>query len=260
MAIRNTYSKSPRRALIIFTSDPAKEARRKQLDQSVEKSRLIYRAFLRHLLNIARSAQSQMPFELVFVSDAGDQKNIHRAVEVFPDLPPVHFISHRGESFGKKIQHALSATFSIGYDQVAIIGNDCLDLTPEILAQTFAALETRETVLGPAKDGGFYLLGLRRFDARLFENVQWCGAQVSDQISANIGQMHRSLAILPTLKDIDSYRDLFNWLCQTQTANRWLIRYLRHLLLQTGFRQIFIPPVIRRRQLSRWKWQLPPPA
>lgn len=203
----------PRRALILFTSHPVKEAQRKQLGGGdLEKTQQIYRAFLRHLLKMITAAQRQAGFDIIVASDEADRGNIENVFRHFPGTPGYSFLPHAGSRFGEKFEYALNEAFRRGYQQVAIIGNDCLDLTPQLLNDTFRQLAQNDVVLGPAADGGFYLLGLKTFTPALFREMSWCGATVFSQISANIARLKLSLNLLPCLADIDDDRDLKTWL------------------------------------------------
>lgn len=255
-------SSPPRRALILFTSHPVKEAQRKQLGGGdLEKTRQIYRAFLRHLLQTITAARRQAGFDIIVASDEADQGNIENVFRHFPGAPGYAFLPHAGNRFGEKFEYALDDAFRRGYQQVAIIGNDCLDLTPQLLNDTFCQLAQNEVVLGPAADGGFYLLGLNAFTPALFQEMSWCGATVFSQISANIARLDLTLSLLPCLADIDDNRDLQTWLAAPSADVLSLARHIR-IILQVihSFRTFYLPPFLVRAHLSKRIWQMPPPG
>jgi uncharacterized protein len=89
-----------------------------------------------------------------------------------------------------------------------IIGTDCPGIDTQLLAQTFEALQTSDLVLGPALDGGYYLIGLRRVIPALFENIPWSSDQVLSQTQAIANRLNLSIHLLPELPDIDRPEDL----------------------------------------------------
>lgn len=259
--IKHLQSSDPRRALIIFTSDPGKEALRKKIGKTPEENRAIYQAFLRHLLHVALSAHQKVPFDFVIASDMTDQPNIRRAFAAFPDAPGFTFLPHSGKCFATKFPQALETTLKDGYDQAVIVGNDCLDLTAEMLTTAFQALDERDISLGPARDGGFYLLGLKQFDEQLFENIQWCSDAVFAQVNVNFRRLKKSVALLPSLKDIDNSRDLHRWLCEAQNGlNALLANTLRAHVALSILRTIYFTPFLTNQHFRKRLWQMPPPG
>jgi uncharacterized protein len=91
---------------------------------------------------------------------------------------------------------------------VVIIGTDCPAIDTQLLTQTFEALQASDLVLGPALDGGYYLIGLRRVIPALFENIAWSSDQVLSQTLAIAKGLNLSIHLLPELPDIDRPKDL----------------------------------------------------
>ncbi len=73
-------------------------------------------------------------------------------------------------SLGERMKEAFEQGFEDDYEKIVIIGSDCLELSVSILENAFKELDHHETVIGPAKDGGYYLLGMNKFIPQLFEN------------------------------------------------------------------------------------------
>ncbi|PSB23540.1 hypothetical protein C7B69_14250 [filamentous cyanobacterium Phorm 46] len=109
---------------------------------------------------------------------------------------------------GARMAAAFQNSFDSGVDKVAIIGTDCPDLKAEILAQAFDELSDRDLVLGPAKDGGYYLIGMRRAIPELFEGIKWGTSEVFASTRAIAQNLDLNIAYLPTLADIDLPEDL----------------------------------------------------
>lgn len=250
----------PRRALVIFTSHPVKEAQRKGLGKDLHQTQAIYRGFLQHLFSTALAATAKTPFDLLVASDSDDQSNIDRALAGVSDTASYQFIEHQGNNFQDKFSYALRSAFSLGYAQVTIIGNDCLDLTPEIFSQTFSALENHDGVIGPAEDGGFYLLGLKQLPDTLFENINWCCQSVFAQICANIDQLSLRFRQLSLLQDIDNLRDFNAWLQSPTAISAQLKNYLLNLIFIRPPADYYYQPFLARFHRDKRYWQLPPPA
>ncbi|MEK6703862.1 MAG: TIGR04283 family arsenosugar biosynthesis glycosyltransferase [Planctomycetota bacterium] len=92
-----------------------------------------------------------------------------------------------------------------------IIGTDCPDISPGLLGMAFEALRSSDVVLGPASDGGYYLIGLRRPVPALFENMEWSTATVLAKTLELASSLGLSVRLLPTLNDIDEPPDLPVW-------------------------------------------------
>ena len=109
---------------------------------------------------------------------------------------------------GIRMAVAFEKSFNLGIDKVAIIGTDCTKLKPEIIAKAFDELSDQDLVLGPAKDGGYYLIGLRRRIPELFDGIKWGTSEVFADTLAIAQNLNLSIAVLPTLADIDRPEDL----------------------------------------------------
>ena len=112
---------------------------------------------------------------------------------------------------GARMATAFATAFDAGAGRVAIIGTDCPGLRDTHLNEAFALLETNDLVLGPATDGGYYLLGLRQPQPQLFQNKTWSTDSVLTDTLADAGRLGLRVAFLPTLRDVDNAADLAVW-------------------------------------------------
>jgi uncharacterized protein len=119
-----------------------------------------------------------------------------------------------GDRMGRSFQSA----FTSGVDRALIIGTDCPDLDASLLNQALCELQQHDLVLGPASDGGYYLIGLRRWIPQLFVGIAWSTASVLERTLAIAAELNLSVALLPILSDVDYPADLKIW--QRITANR----------------------------------------
>lgn len=112
---------------------------------------------------------------------------------------------------GDRLSQAFYAAFAQGDRSVVIIGTDCPDLTAELLQMAFRLLQSHDLVLGPAIDGGYYLVGLRQFIPELFAGIAWSTDAVLKQTMTIADALGLTIATLPTLADVDRPEDLSVW-------------------------------------------------
>ena len=109
---------------------------------------------------------------------------------------------------GERMASAFATSFAAGMTRVVTIGIDCPDLKAPLMEQAFEELRQYDLVLGPAEDGGYYLIGLKRMVKELFEGISWGTSQVRQQTVEIAEQLDLKVALLPLLKDIDRPEDL----------------------------------------------------
>jgi rSAM/selenodomain-associated transferase 1 len=109
-------------------------------------------------------------------------------------------------SLGERMAQTFQQAFTAGAAQAVIIGTDCPGLTAEILVQAFSTLRTSDLVLGPAMDGGYYLIGLTKPRPSLFSEIDWGTPSVLKQTLAKAHAL--TISQLPPLHDIDRPEDL----------------------------------------------------
>jgi uncharacterized protein len=115
-------------------------------------------------------------------------------------------------NLGDRMARAFAECFAAGCDRAVMIGTDCPAIDTELITQAFDQLEYHGIVLGPAVDGGYYLIGLRsdrpQLLANVFCNIAWSTATVLQETLAIVAAQHQSAALLTTLPDIDRPEDL----------------------------------------------------
>jgi len=131
-----------------------------------------------------------------------------------PALPGVAIRHQRGAELGERLSSAFGELLAEPGDRAIVMGSDCPDLGPAVLVEAFAALEDRDLVLGPARDGGYYLIGLRRPAPALFEGVSWGTDQVLGQTLGRAEGMGLRVARLAVLDDIDTPDDLVRFVAR----------------------------------------------
>jgi rSAM/selenodomain-associated transferase 2/rSAM/selenodomain-associated transferase 1 len=121
-------------------------------------------------------------------------------------------IAEQGEGdLGQRMELATREAFQEGAAKVVIIGADCPELGPGHLRAAFEALESKDAVLGPAADGGYYLVGMRVLAPEVFRGIAWSTESVLTQTLAAFRGAGIDPELLETLHDIDIPEDLVHW-------------------------------------------------
>ncbi|MFZ1799496.1 MAG: TIGR04282 family arsenosugar biosynthesis glycosyltransferase [Chitinophagaceae bacterium] len=116
--------------------------------------------------------------------------------------------AQRGNDLGSRMENAFKNIFDEHYENIIIIGSDCFELTSEIISLSFSLLEKNDVVIGPAKDGGYYLLGMKKMYPTIFENIPWSTSEVFNQTIQKIQLLNLNYELLPVLSDVDTVHDL----------------------------------------------------
>lgn len=129
------------------------------------------------------------------------------AEAAFDELLPQEFalLPQRGESFGERLFHAADDLLRLGYESCCLIDSDSPTLPRALLTTAIEELSRpgERVVLGPADDGGYYLIGMKRAHRRLFEEIAWSTAEVSAQTIARAREINLDVALLPAWYDVD---------------------------------------------------------
>lgn len=115
-----------------------------------------------------------------------------------------------GNDLGERMKNAFKSSFTAGYEKIVIIGTDCPGINKSILEKAFIALNNKDIVIGPATDGGYYLLGMKREYPFLFQNIKWSTDRVLQQTIDLCNKSRLSYFLLPELSDIDEEKDLIH--------------------------------------------------
>jgi hypothetical protein len=105
---------------------------------------------------------------------------------------------------------AFTTSFAKGASKVIVVGSDCPELSAAIVEDAFDALERHDVVVGPAMDGGYYLLGMKTAHISLFEKMKWSTSTVLEDTLARVSKLELNVKMLPQLSDLDTEQDLRN--------------------------------------------------
>jgi Uncharacterized protein conserved in bacteria len=156
----------------------------------------VYLALAAHTREVANQFDGD---KVLYYSDALDTedqwKSFDKAVQ-------------RGNDLGERMENAFRESFALGYQAVCIIGTDCLELNTAHISMAFERLKTNEAVIGPAVDGGYYLLGMKKLVPALFQHKNWSTNSVLEDTLNDFKKLNLSFAQLEVLNDVDEEKDL----------------------------------------------------
>ena len=167
-----------------------------------EKALLVYK----QLILITTNVLINLPFDkLIYYSEFIPLDIEDKEIET--TAKTLVLVQH-GNDLGARMLNSFSDQFKMGYSRLIIIGTDCPDLNSELLLNAFNALESHDIVIGPAADGGYYLLGMSKLYPELFEGVEWSTSEVYGQTVDIISKLGLSFSLMPVLRDLDNEDDL----------------------------------------------------
>jgi rSAM/selenodomain-associated transferase 1 len=125
------------------------------------------------------------------------------------------YFPQQGGDLGERMLNAFEFVLSQNNRKAIIIGTDIPDLSKEIILEAVNALDESDLVLGPSHDGGYYLLGLNKVYADLFEDIEWSSNVVFSSTISKTKSANLKVKKLQMLRDIDTKDELDNWMMQT---------------------------------------------
>lgn len=185
-------------ALLIFVKNPEKGKVKTRLAETLGQdcALKIYLALLEH----TRAVALQVNVDRLLFYSSFVEKNDGWSTGDFIKY------TQQGADLGARMLHAFQSAFE-KYRKVVIIGSDCANLTPAIVREAFEQLDYFPFVIGPATDGGYYLLGMTTPEPSLFLNMEWSTDEVLSNTLERIASLGKDYYLLPELSDIDYAED-----------------------------------------------------
>ncbi|MCT7952049.1 TIGR04282 family arsenosugar biosynthesis glycosyltransferase [Ancylothrix sp. C2] len=198
------FNKIPEK-LIIFTRypEPGKTKTRLIPALGVEGAAKLHRHLIQHTLNQVENLIKNRAVEVEVKYAGGSQELMQKLIP-----PPINCTPQSQGDLGEKMKNALAENFAQQKQRLLIIGTDCPGLDNHRLKQAFDRLYNYDLVLGPALDGGYYLIGMRRMIPELFAKIDWGTEIVMQQTLAIAQHLNLTYSLLDTLADIDRPEDL----------------------------------------------------
>lgn len=184
--------------LLIFTRNPELGKCKTRLAATIgdEAALDVYNFLLRHTFDITKNlntAKQVWYSEEIWDDDIWEDTYFDKRLQ-------------QGEHLGIRMANAFQEGFASGYERILIIGSDMYDLDQKYLEHAFTELKKNDYVIGPASDGGYYLLGMNTFNPKLFRNKDWGNSSVLKDTQQDL--KGEKVGLLETRNDIDLYEDI----------------------------------------------------
>lgn len=187
-------------ALLIFAKNPVAGKVKTRLAATIgsKEALCVYKQLLSHTVSVTED----LPFDkFVFYSNNIEQEDLWNSKHYFKEL-------QHGDDLGERMRNAFASIFQKGYYKAVIIGTDCPALNETIIQDAFSKLNDVDIVIGPAYDGGYYLLGMNNCHSFLFESMHWSTANVFTETIRRCKSKGLLFLLLQTLQDVDEEKDL----------------------------------------------------
>jgi uncharacterized protein len=178
-----------------------------------ERAAAVSRSLTERCLNTVRAYASESSLTSVVVhyatrsgSDPGAQAARMQEWIGAPDGEWLVAQSHG--DLGRRLAEAFRQAFEGGASRVVVVGTDIPEIDATLMREAFKQLNDSDTVIGPARDGGYYLLGMRKENAGVFNGVNWSTGTVFEDTKRNIERLGLRYSALRVLRDIDLPEDV----------------------------------------------------
>ncbi len=191
--------KNSKNLLLVFTRNPELGKAKTRLAKTVgdETALEIYKFLLERTRNISsevKNADKAVYYSVkIRENDIWDASTFQKHQQV-------------GEDLGVRMLNAFKNGFNAGYQKVMIIGSDLYDLSSKNIEKAFEELDSNDVVIGPAEDGGYYLLGMNTLQENVFKNKDWGTATVRKETLTAL--IDKKVKLLAFKNDIDIYEDI----------------------------------------------------
>ncbi len=132
----------------------------------------------------------------------------HVFFQILEERHGVKLLDQVGEDLGARMAHACSTVFSLGYTSALLVGTDVPSLPLDTYCDALTLLADHDLVLGPARDGGYYLIGLKQPAPELFTEIPWSTDRVLDLTQQKADRLGFTTGLLPAQRDLDTIDDL----------------------------------------------------
>lgn len=191
-------SNNPKNLLLIFTRNPELGKCKTRLAAKVgDHAALEIYSFLlehTHLITKDVNATKEVQYsEEIWLNDIWENSYYQKKIQ-------------QGSDLGERMFNAFKAGFKAGYKNIIVIGSDMYDLNTEDLNSAFEELKKNEFVIGPAEDGGYYLLGMSKINSSIFKNKAWGSNSVLKNTLNDL--KNENIKLLNIKNDVDHYEDI----------------------------------------------------
>lgn len=196
--------KSPKQVLIVFLRypEPGRVKTRLARDIGQRNASLIYSEIAQSV--IGKVSKSNEYKTIIFFDPPEKEEEVRRWLK----NTNLTLLPQEGNPLGERMLNAFERAFSLGATSTVIIGTDCMEVSDKTVLEAFRVLRKVDAVLGPARDGGYYLLGLNKPFPWVFKGIEWSTNLVLSQTIKKLEEKKLRFKLLETLTDVDTIRDL----------------------------------------------------
>jgi rSAM/selenodomain-associated transferase 1 len=196
--------------MLFFVKSPAHAPVKSRLSESIgmEAARDLYRNFVGDMLETLAGVAAKTGHALFVCVHPPEAEALRQMQYWLGD--DYRYWPQEGKDLGERMKNAFLASFAAGYKKTLLIGSDAPDLTGEIVAEGWERLEREGAVIGPARDGGYYLIGFQSdaFLPVVFEDIPWSTGEVLSATLQAFRAAGSDVSLLPPWQDIDTFADL----------------------------------------------------
>ncbi len=199
-----TMHDSSKNCILFFVKDPVRGRVKSRLAAELDDAIVLelYKNFVLDMLSTLTTDAAQC---LICVYPQSMMGNMREWLGAGYDYLP-----QEGNDLGERMKNSFIKAFSMGYERAILIGSDIPDLPRFLVTDAFRALETNDGTVGPARDGGYYLIGFRRDTCvrAVFDKIRWGGKTVLRSTLDRLQKSACSVHLLPPWSDVDTLSDV----------------------------------------------------
>ncbi len=199
----------PQTALVIFAKAPIPGQVKTRLSPPLtpDEAATLHGSFVLDTLERTKAAVTKLKLPIDRYLACAPSAT-HVFFKILEERQGVKLLDQVGADLGARMNHAFHTLFAQGYRQVVLIGTDVPTLPIDHVKQAIASLESHDLVLGPALDGGYYLIGLKRMAPGLFTDMPWSTDQVLRLTQEKAATIGLKASLIQPWRDVDTLADL----------------------------------------------------
>jgi hypothetical protein len=219
--------------LLFFVKFPEPGKVKTRLAQAIgdEAASQLYICFVKDILDMLQASG----LRLLFCYEPQDK--LKEFKEIFSD--EFFYLPQKGRELGDKLKYCFGKVFSMGFQKAVVIGSDLPDLPLAFIQRSLALLAEVGIVIGPAKDGGYYLLAFdkSKYFAEIFERIPWSSDRVLEVTLKAIACRNQSFRLLDLWQDVDTIgdlRDLYSRNSGKKFQNSRTMKFIKNKIKDMG--------------------------
>lgn len=241
-----------KKAIIVFTRIPVPGKTKTRLMPYLNGNQCarLHTCFLRDIQEACEKTKADIFICHTSEGDVGKLKKIFGLkVAYFPQV---------GEGLGQRMYHALQKVLGYGYESCVLIGSDIPEINDTILKDSFQILKKKDVVFGPTKDGGYYLVGMKKPRKEVFENQTYGHGSVLENTVRSLLEKGIRVGYGKQLQDIDTKEDICDFRQRMRKEKKLQRTYTGKFLLKTSSISIIVPIYNEEKTIIELQKQLKP--